>query len=235
MIRILIADDHAVVRQGLKQIISTTKDIKVTAEATNGQEVLNRVWKENFDVVMLDISMPGRDGVDVLRQIKAQKPNLPVLVLSMHPEEQYAVRVLKAGASGYLTKETDPEEMIKAIRLAALGRKYVTPALAERLAYDVFEAEDGEQGLEILHAQSMDLVILDMLMPRKDGIETLMDLKVEYPRLGVIAMSGGDGNGPEPYLEIATRYGADRVLPKPFGRHGLMRAVRETIKSTSDS
>jgi DNA-binding NarL/FixJ family response regulator len=137
MIRVLIADDHAVVRQGVKQIISTTKDIRVTAEATNGQEVLDRVWKENFDVVVLDLKMPGRDGVDILKQIKTQKPKLPVLVLSMHPEEQYAVRVLKAGASGYLTKESDPEEMLKAIRVAAQGRKYVTPALAEQLANGV--------------------------------------------------------------------------------------------------
>jgi two-component system, NarL family, invasion response regulator UvrY len=134
MIRVLIADDHAVVRQGVKQIISTTKDIEVAAEAANGQEVLDRIWKENFDVIVLDIKMPGRDGVDVLKQIKAWKPKLPVLVLSMHPEEQYAVRVLKAGASGYVTKETDPEEMLRAIRVAAQGRKYVTPALAEQLA-----------------------------------------------------------------------------------------------------
>jgi two-component system, NarL family, invasion response regulator UvrY len=137
MIRVLIADDHAVVRQGLKQIISTTKDIKVTAEAANGQEVLDRIWKENFDVIVLDIKMPGRDGVDVLKQIKTHKPKLPVLVFSMHPEEQYAVRVLKAGASGYLTKDADPEEMLKAIRVAAQGRKYVTPTLAEQLANGV--------------------------------------------------------------------------------------------------
>jgi DNA-binding NarL/FixJ family response regulator len=173
MIRILIADDHAVVRQGLKQIISTTKDIKVTAEATNGQEVLERVWKENFDVVMLDITMPGRDGVDVLRQIKAQKPKLPVLVLSMHPEEQYAVRVLKAGASGYLTKETDPEEMLKAVRVAAQGRKYVTPALAERLAYDV-SSDSDKQPHELL--SDREYQVMSMLAKGKTATEIADEL-----------------------------------------------------------
>ena len=144
MIRTLIADDHAVVRQGLKQIISTTQDIKVTGEAKNGQEVLSHVMKEDLDVVVLDIKMPGRDGVDVLKQIKAQKPKLPVLILSMHPEEEYALRVLKAGASGYLTKDSDPEDMLKAIRVAAQGRKYVSPALAEKLAGGVTSDSDRQ-------------------------------------------------------------------------------------------
>jgi DNA-binding NarL/FixJ family response regulator len=144
MIRTLIADDHALVRQGLKQIISTTQDIKVTGEAKNGQEVLSHVMQEDLDVVVLDIKMPGRDGVDVLKQIKAQKPKLPVLILSMHPEEEYALRVLKAGASGYLTKDSDPEDMLKAIRVAAQGRKYVSPALAEKLASGVTSDSDRQ-------------------------------------------------------------------------------------------
>jgi DNA-binding NarL/FixJ family response regulator len=144
MIRTLIADDHALVRQGLKQIISTTQDIKVTGEAKNGQEVLSHVMQEDLDVVVLDIKMPGRDGVDVLKQIKAQKPKLPALILSMHPEEEYALRVLKAGASGYLTKDSDPEDMLKAIRVAAQGRKYVSPALAEKLASGVTSDSDRQ-------------------------------------------------------------------------------------------
>jgi DNA-binding response OmpR family regulator len=100
--------------------------------------------------------------------------------------------------------------------------------------YEVLEAEDGQQGLEIFEAQPIDLVILDMVMPRKDGMETLMDLRVKFPALGILAMSGGDGNGPEPYLAIAARYSANAVLPKPFGKHGLMRAIRKAIKSTAE-
>ncbi len=137
MIKILIADDHAIVRKGLKQIISETQDMVVTDEAGDGQEVLNKVRKDNFDMVLLDISMPGRTGLDILRELKAEKPRMPILVLSMYPEEQYAVRVLRAGASGYLTKESAPDELIAAIRKVSLGKKYITPSLAERLAFDL--------------------------------------------------------------------------------------------------
>ncbi|HWR57637.1 MAG TPA: response regulator transcription factor [Thermodesulfovibrionales bacterium] len=137
MIRILIADDHSIVRKGLKQIISETQDMVVADEAGDGQEVLNKVRKNSFDMVLLDISMPGRSGLDILRELKAEKPKLPILVLSMYPEEQYAVRVLRAGASGYLTKESAPDELIAAIRKVSLGKKYVTPSLAERLALDL--------------------------------------------------------------------------------------------------
>jgi len=135
MLRVLIADDHAVVRAGLKQIISDTKDMVVAAEASNGQEVLECVWRDDFDVIVLDIKMPGRNGLDVLRQLKTERPKLPVLILSMHPEEQYAVRVLKAGASGYLTKESAPEELLTAIRRVSRSRKHVSASLAERLAF----------------------------------------------------------------------------------------------------
>lgn len=137
MIKVLIADDHAIVRKGLKQIISETPDMAVTDEANDGQEVLDKVRKDNFDLILLDISMPGRTGLDILRELKAEKPKTPVLVLSMYPEEQYAVRVLRAGASGYLTKESAPDELIAAIRKVSLGRKYITPSLAERLALDL--------------------------------------------------------------------------------------------------
>ncbi|MFB0519205.1 MAG: response regulator [Acidobacteriota bacterium] len=137
MIKILIADDHAIVREGLKQIIQETSDIVVADEASNGQEVLEKVWKNDYDVVLLDISMPGRSGLDILKQLKSQKPELPVLILTVHPEEQYAVRVLRAGASGYLTKESAPDELIKAIRKVSMGRKYVSSTLAEKLATEV--------------------------------------------------------------------------------------------------
>jgi two-component system invasion response regulator UvrY len=142
MIRILIADDHTIVREGLKQILAETPDMVVAAEASNGQQVLNNVWKADFDVVLLDISMPGRNGLDILKQLKTERPKLPVLVLSMYSEEQYAVRALRAGASGYLTKESAPDELIEAIRRVSLGRKYIGASLAEKIA---FVLETGEE------------------------------------------------------------------------------------------
>ena len=137
MIKILIADDHAIVREGLKQIVADTSDMVVAGEAVDGQEVLEQVRKEDWDLILLDISMPGRGGIDTLKELKIEKPKLPVLVLSMYPEEQYAVRALKAGASGYLTKESAPEELIEAIRKVSQGRKYISAALAESLAFHV--------------------------------------------------------------------------------------------------
>jgi two-component system invasion response regulator UvrY len=137
MIKILVADDHAIVREGLKQIISETPDMVVAAEASSTQEVLNKVWEDNYDVVLLDISMPGRGGLDVLKELKDEKPKLPVLILSIYPEEQYAMRALKAGASGYLTKESAPDELIAAIKKISQGRKYVSASLAEKLAFEM--------------------------------------------------------------------------------------------------
>jgi DNA-binding NarL/FixJ family response regulator len=137
MIRALIADDHAVVRQGLKQILGDMPEMVVAGEATTGQEVLDKVRAETWDVVVLDISMPDRSGLDVLKQLRSERPKLPVLVLSMHSEDQYAVRVLKAGASGYLTKDSAPDELVKAIRKVVSGGTYVSSFLAEKLAFEV--------------------------------------------------------------------------------------------------
>lgn len=132
--KILIADDHAVVRQGLKQILAAEFKRASFGEAANGQQALERVWKEEWDVVVLDLSMPGRTGLEVLKEIKRSKPSLPVVMLSMHPEDQFAVRLLKAGAAGYMTKESAPEELVGAVRKAMAGGRYVSPALAERMA-----------------------------------------------------------------------------------------------------
>jgi DNA-binding NarL/FixJ family response regulator len=132
--KILLTDDHAVVRHGLKQILADEFKKATFGEARNAQEALNRVWKENWDVVVLDITMPGRSGLEVLREIKKSKPRLPVLVLSMHPEGQFAVRVLKRGASGYMTKESAPAELVGAIKKVLAGGRYVSPSLAEKLA-----------------------------------------------------------------------------------------------------
>lgn len=137
MIKILIADDHPIVRKGLKDIIKETSDIEVADEACNGQEVLEKVRKGDFDLVVLDISMPGRSGLEILKELKGEKPKLSVLILSVHTEDQYAIRVLKAGASGYLTKESAPDELITAIRKASLGKKYISSSLAEKIAFDL--------------------------------------------------------------------------------------------------
>lgn len=137
MITLLIADDHAIFREGLKHILEEHPDIVVADEAANGWEVLDKVWKRDFDMVLLDIRMPGMPAIDVLKRLKAEKPRLPVLILSMYPEDQYAVRFIRAGASGYLTKESAPDELITAIRRITSGRKYITSSLAEKLADEV--------------------------------------------------------------------------------------------------
>ncbi len=137
MIKILIADDHAIVRRGLKQILTETSDMIVAGEAHNGQELLEKTRSDKWDVVVLDISMPGRGGLDILKQLKSEQPKLPVLMLTIHPEDQYAVRVLRAGASGYLTKESAPDHLVEAIRKVARGGKYISPHLAERLAFNL--------------------------------------------------------------------------------------------------
>lgn len=133
-IKILIADDHTIVREGIKQILAEMPEVTVTDEARNGQEVLQNVWDKDYDIVLLDITMPGRSGLDVLKQLKNDKPALKILILSMHPEEQYAIRAFKAGACGYLTKESSPNELIEAIRKVSIGKKYVSSSLAETLA-----------------------------------------------------------------------------------------------------
>jgi two-component system, NarL family, invasion response regulator UvrY len=137
LIKVLIADDHAVVRQGLKQILAETNDLVVGGEATNTQEVLDKIRESEYDVIVLDITMPGRGGLDILREVKHERPKLPILILSMHSEDQFAVRALKAGASGYMSKESAPELLVKAIRKVHAGGKYISPSLAEKLAFDL--------------------------------------------------------------------------------------------------
>ena len=137
MLRILIADDHPIVRRGLKQIIADSGDMAVGDEAADGWEVLSKVRASDYDVVLLDVAMPGIDGLDVLTQLRHEKPRLPVLMLSMYPEEQFAIRAFRAGASGYVTKESAPDELVGAIRKVSTGGKYVSSALAEKLALDL--------------------------------------------------------------------------------------------------
>ena len=134
MIKILIADDHTILRDGLKQILSECSDMTVAGEADNGFDALAKVRKEDWDVIVLDMAMPGKSGIDLLKQIKAERPKLPVLVLSMQKENQYAVRTLKAGASGYLCKDSASADLVKAIRKVASGGLFISAAVAEDLA-----------------------------------------------------------------------------------------------------
>lgn len=135
-IQLLLADDHAIIRDGLKQIFADTDDIVVAGEAADGHHVLTKVRQQDWDALVLDLSMPGKNGLDLIKQIKNEKPGLPILVLSMHSEEQYALRALRAGASGYLTKESDSELLIAVIRKIAAGGVYVSATLAEQMARD---------------------------------------------------------------------------------------------------
>jgi len=131
--KIIVADDHAVVRKGLKQILLEISGVKTVEEVDNGPALIERITKENFDFVILDISMPGQSGLLTLKEIKDRKPKLPVLILSIHPEEQYALRSLRDGASGYLTKDSAPEELVRAIQKILSGHKYITQTLADKL------------------------------------------------------------------------------------------------------
>src|SRR5437867_3092746 len=148
MLRVVVVDDHAVVREGLKRIISEAPNMMVSGEASSGNEAIDVVRKTPCDAVLLDITMPDRNGMDVLKQIHTDNPRLPVLVLSIHSEDQYAIRSLRAGAAGYLTKETAPAKLIEAIRKVVRGGKYVSPSFAEKLVLDL--EREGRQPHESL-------------------------------------------------------------------------------------
>ena len=134
MIRIVVADDHAVVREGLKRIISSAQDMAVVGEAANGAEVMQQVRESDFDVLVLDLSMPGRSGMELIKLVRCEKPRLRILVLSMHEELQYAVRSIKSGASGYLTKESAPTQLMQVLRKVAAGGAFISTGVAEQLA-----------------------------------------------------------------------------------------------------
>lgn len=139
MIKVLVADDHSIIRQGLRQILEDTSDMRVTGEAASGLQAMQMAQEGDYDLLLLDITLPDKNGIEVLKQVKQDKPQLPVLMLSMHPEEQYALRSLKAGASGYLNKQSAPAELINAIRQVAGGKKYISSQLAEELAQGLSE------------------------------------------------------------------------------------------------
>jgi DNA-binding NarL/FixJ family response regulator len=141
MIRILIADDHTIMREGLKRILDGIEDIEVVGEAVDGHDTLAKARLGNFDVLLMDLSMPGRSGVDLIRQIKDEMPKLPILILTMHEEEQYAVRAIRAGARGYLTKESAGTQLVTALRKVASGRPYISIEVAEQLAMSAMPAD----------------------------------------------------------------------------------------------
>ncbi|GIZ52700.1 response regulator [Noviherbaspirillum aridicola] len=143
-IKVLIADDHAIVREGLRQILTDNKDITVAGDAENGNDAIKLARKSDADVLLLDISMPDRSGIEVLKQVRKDNPRLAVLMLSMHREDLYAIRSLKAGAAGYMNKQSAPAELVDAIRLVAAGKKYISPALAQELANHV-----GDENREV--------------------------------------------------------------------------------------
>lgn len=159
MLRILIADDHTVVRKGLRQILLDEFPTAVIEEVADAEALIKKVMAAQWDVVVSDLSMPGRSGLDALQQIKLSYPNLPVLILSIHPEEQYALRALKSGASGYLSKDTAPDELVKAVQKALLGKKYISQAIAEKLA-NSFSGNSSLSPHEILSDREFDVMKL---------------------------------------------------------------------------
>jgi DNA-binding NarL/FixJ family response regulator len=175
---VLIADDHAILRRGLKEILVRELDGVSCGEAESAQQVLAQVQTHDWDVVILDVTMPGRSGLDVLKDLKSLRPKLPVLVLSMHPEDQYGKRVLKAGASGYMNKESAPEELIKALRKVLAGGRYVSPLLAEKLATDLNE-DAGRPAHEILSDREFE--VLRKLASGKTVGQIAEDLRLSVP------------------------------------------------------
>jgi two-component system, NarL family, invasion response regulator UvrY len=176
MITVLLVDDHTIVRQGLRMMLEQTGDIRVIDEAANGSEALEKIGMQEFDVVVLDIAMPDLNGLEVLRRMKLLKPELHVMMLSTYPEKQYAVRALKAGASGYLTKESATEELITAIHRAAEGRKYLSMNLAEKIA-DNFD-DSAKAPHELLSDREYQVLLLLGKGQTVSGIAEKMSLSV---------------------------------------------------------
>ena len=150
MISVLVVDDHALIRKGMKQILDDTSDIRVTGEAETGMQAIKMVRDNKYDMVLLDITLPDKYGIDVLKQIKLLCPSMPVLILSMHPDEQYALRSIKAGAAGYMNKQSAPSQLVVAIRKVASGKKYISSELAEQLANDLTNDKQQDVSHKIL-------------------------------------------------------------------------------------
>ena len=181
MIRILIADDHSVVRQGLERILLREFPSALVEQVADGEDMVKKVMESSWNLVISDLSMPGRSGLEALRQIKELQPKLPFLILSVHPEEHYAIRVLKAGASGYLSKNMAPEELVNAVHRVLLGRKYITPSIAEKLA-DQMSEEGGQQPHEQLSDREFE--VLKFLASGKSLTEIATVLSISATTVG---------------------------------------------------
>ncbi len=180
MIRILITDDHTVVREGLKRILKDEFPDSIFGEATSGNEALEKTRAEAWDVIILDISMSGRNGLEVLKQMRTENIKSPVLILSMHPEDQYAVRVLKAGASGYLTKDSASDELVTAVKRIISGRKYITLSLAEKLANDL-ETDIDKPIHELI--SDREFQVLSLIASGKTVSEIAVELSLSVPTI----------------------------------------------------
>ncbi len=175
IVRIVIADDHAFLREGIKKTIQDEIDMKIVGEASNANDALDIIRELNPDVVIMDISMPGKSGLDVLKDLKTLKKKSRILILSMHPEDRFAIRALKAGASGYLTKESAPDELVKAIRTVLTGRKYVSKALAEKLV-DILSEDSDKMPHEQLSDREYEVFI--KISSGKKAIEIAAELSI---------------------------------------------------------
>ena len=159
MIKIIIVDDHAVVRSGIKHILQERPDIKVVAEASSGSEAMKHLRENSADIVLLDISMPDKSGIEVLKNIRSQHPDVSVLILTMHPEEQYAIRALKGGAAGYITKDSAPSELIRAVLKISSGKRYISASLAEKLA-GMLDISTEQAPHEMLSDRELEVMLL---------------------------------------------------------------------------
>ena len=177
IIRIFIADDHVLIREGFKKILNMEKDIKVIGEGNNAFETLSYVEKNDFNVLILDISLPDKNGLDVLKEVKIIRPELYVLILSMHPEDRFAVRAIKAGASGYITKESAPDELVKAIRKVNGGGRYISAHLAEKLVFDM-QSKSDKPVHEILSDREFQVLRLIALGKTMGEISVKLNLAV---------------------------------------------------------
>jgi two-component system, NarL family, invasion response regulator UvrY len=176
LIRILVVDDHSIVREGARKIIASTSDLEVADECSDGREALQMILERDYDVILLDIALPSMNGLDVLREVKAKKPNLPVLILSMYPERHYASRVLKEGAAGYVAKESLPAELLIAIRKVARGKKYISQSLAEKLAYSL--SEDSKLPHECL--SNKEYQVFKMIVKGRTTKEIAIEFSLAY-------------------------------------------------------
>lgn len=175
--RVIIADDHAVVRTGLQMILDDTCDIRIVDEATNGQELLEKLKENEFDLVVLDISMPGRDAIDVLKEIKNLYPGLPVVIFTMNPDDIFALRMIKNGASAFINKQTPPDQIIEVLRMVTSGKKYFNPAQAEMLA-NLFSEQnrESEKIHDVLTDREFQIMFMIASGARKDQIAQKLSL-----------------------------------------------------------